>query len=127
MCGHYMKNIVALDKTFQLPPKNMIVDGTHSLVECPTKPTFNLIYKSKHGVCLTDKQGRAGAVTLAFPGRYLLAAQGRAGQGQGRHPPTGPAGYIQDPWGKPGDLHLIKQKYNFFKKLFSLYNILKKL
>jgi len=38
----------------------------------------NPIYKSKHGgvclsVCLSDKQGRAGAVTLAFPGRYLLA------------------------------------------------------
>jgi len=29
---------------------------------------------------LSDKQGRAGAVTLAFPGRYLLAVQGRAGQ-----------------------------------------------
>jgi hypothetical protein len=41
-CGHYMKNIVVLDKTFQLPPKNMIVDGTHSLVECPIKPTFNI-------------------------------------------------------------------------------------
>jgi hypothetical protein len=25
-------------------------------------------------VCLSDKQGRAGAVTLAFPGHYLLAA-----------------------------------------------------
>jgi len=78
----------------------------------------------------------AGAVTLAFPGCYLLAATrifgpirwfclsvvtNRAGQGgQGRHPPTGPASYILDPWGKPGDLHLIKQKYNFFKKLFSL-------
>jgi hypothetical protein len=37
-----MRNIVALDKTFQLPPKNMIVDGTHSPVECPTKPTFNI-------------------------------------------------------------------------------------
>ncbi len=38
--------------------------------------------------CLSDKQGREGAVTLAFPSRYLLAAQGRgrgrAGQGQGR-------------------------------------------
>jgi len=48
-------------------------------------------------VCVFDKQGRAGVVTLAFPGRYLLAAQGRgkAGQGgQGRHPPIGPAGYI---------------------------------
>jgi len=46
-------------------------------------------------VCLSDKQGRAGAVTLAFLGRYLLAAQGRAGQGgQGKHPPTGPTGYI---------------------------------
>jgi len=32
-------------------------------------------------VCLTDKQGTAGAVTRAFPSRYLLAAQGRAGQG----------------------------------------------
>jgi hypothetical protein len=27
-CGHYMRD--------------MIVDGTHSLVECPTKPTFNI-------------------------------------------------------------------------------------
>ncbi len=25
-------------------------------------------------IYLSDKQGRAGAVTLAFPGRYLLAA-----------------------------------------------------
>jgi hypothetical protein len=41
---------------------------------------LNLIYKSKHGVCLSDKQGRAGAVMLAFPGRYLLVAQGKAGQ-----------------------------------------------
>ncbi len=31
--------------------------------------------------CLSDKQGREGAVTLAFPSRYLLAAQGR---GRGR-------------------------------------------
>ncbi len=46
-------------------------------------------------VCLTEKQGKAGAVTLAFPGRYLLAAQGKAGQGgQGKHPPIGPASYI---------------------------------
>jgi len=48
-------------------------------------------------VCLSDKQGKAGAVTLAFPGCYLLAAQRRVGQGQGgqgKHPPTGPAGYI---------------------------------
>jgi len=48
----------------------------------------HLIYKSKHGVCLFvylfDKKGRARAVTLAFPGRYLLAAQGKAGQGRGR-------------------------------------------
>jgi len=29
---------------------------------------------------LSDKQGRAGAITLAFPGCYLLAVQGRAGQ-----------------------------------------------
>jgi hypothetical protein len=45
-------------------------------------------------ICLSDKQGRAGqgragAVTLAFPSCYLLAAQGRvrragAGAGQGR-------------------------------------------
>jgi hypothetical protein len=41
-CGHYMRNIIAFDKTFQLPLKNMIVDGTHSLVECPIKPTFNI-------------------------------------------------------------------------------------
>ncbi len=41
-CGHYMRNIIALDKTFQLPLKNMIIDGTHSLVECPIKPTFNI-------------------------------------------------------------------------------------
>jgi hypothetical protein len=39
-----------------------------------------LIYKSKHGVCLTNKQGRAGAVTLAFSDCYLLAAQSRAGR-----------------------------------------------
>jgi hypothetical protein len=38
-----MKDIVAFDKTFQLPPKNMIVDGTHSLVECLIKPTFNML------------------------------------------------------------------------------------
>jgi len=31
-----------------------------------------LIYKGNSGVCLSDKQGRAGAVTLACPGRYLL-------------------------------------------------------
>jgi hypothetical protein len=37
-----MKDIVAFDKTFQLPPKNMIVDRTHSPVECPIKPTFNI-------------------------------------------------------------------------------------
>jgi hypothetical protein len=37
-----MRDIVVHDKTFQLPPKNMIVDGIHSLVECPTKPTFNI-------------------------------------------------------------------------------------
>jgi len=41
-CGHYMRDIVPPDRTFQLPPKNMIVDGTHSLVECLTKPTFNI-------------------------------------------------------------------------------------
>jgi len=33
-------------------------------------------------VCLTDKQGRAGAVTLAFPSRYLLAVQGKGRAGQ---------------------------------------------
>jgi len=52
----------------------------------------------------SDKQGRAGAVTLAFPGRYLLAAQGqgRAWQGgQGKHPPTGPVGGPQQ---QPVDL-----------------------
>jgi hypothetical protein len=62
---------------------------------------------------MSDKQGRAGVVTLAFPSRYLLAAPhefldqsdgfflsvvtNRAGQGQGgqgRHLPTGLAGYI---------------------------------
>jgi hypothetical protein len=37
-----MRDIVAPNKTFQLPPKNVIVDGIHSLVECPTKPTFNI-------------------------------------------------------------------------------------
>jgi len=42
-CGHYMRDIINLDRTFQLPPKNMIVDGTHSPVECPTKPTFNIL------------------------------------------------------------------------------------
>jgi hypothetical protein len=40
-CGHYTPDIVAPDRTFQLPPKNIPVDGTHSPVECPTKPTFN--------------------------------------------------------------------------------------
>jgi hypothetical protein len=40
--GHYMRDIVAPNRTFQLPPKNMIIDGTHFLVECPTKPTFNI-------------------------------------------------------------------------------------
>jgi hypothetical protein len=37
----------------------------------------HLIYKGNSGVsgvCLSNKQGMAGAVTLAFPGRYLLAA-----------------------------------------------------
>jgi hypothetical protein len=37
-----MRNIIAFDKTFQLPLKNMIIDGTHSLVECPIIPTFNI-------------------------------------------------------------------------------------
>ncbi len=37
-CGHYMKDIVVFNRTFQLPPKNMIVDGTHSSVECLAKP-----------------------------------------------------------------------------------------
>jgi hypothetical protein len=73
--------------------------------------------------------------------------QGKAGQGdQGKHPPTRPAGGSQQlsGWqgqggqgsryrgprevpfllkislGKTGDLHLIKQKYKFKKKLFSL-------
>jgi hypothetical protein len=32
------------------------------------------INKGNSGVCLSDKQGKARAVTLAFPGRYLLAA-----------------------------------------------------
>jgi len=41
-------------------------------------------------VCLSDKQGRAGAITLAFPGRYLLAAQGRAGQGRAAKADTRP-------------------------------------
>jgi len=34
--------------------------------------------------CLSDKQGRVGAITLAFPGHYLLAAQGRGRAGQGK-------------------------------------------
>jgi len=38
---------------------------------------LHLTYKGKRGVYLSvylsDKQGKAGAVTLAFPGRYLLA------------------------------------------------------
>jgi hypothetical protein len=33
-----------------------------------------IINKGNSGVCLSDKQGRAGVVKLAFPGRYLLAA-----------------------------------------------------
>jgi hypothetical protein len=33
-----MKDIVVFNRTFQLPPKNMIVDGTHSSVECLAKP-----------------------------------------------------------------------------------------
>ncbi len=58
-------------------------------------------------VCLSDKQGRALAVTFAFPGRYLLAAphefwtnqmvlsvcgdkQGRAGQGRAARANTRP-------------------------------------
>jgi hypothetical protein len=62
-------------------------------------------------VCLSDKQGRAGAITLAFLGRYFLAAPhefldqsdgyvylwwqtGQGQGGQGKHLPTGPAGYI---------------------------------
>jgi hypothetical protein len=28
--------------------------------------------------------------------------------------------YLKNPWGKPRDMHLIKQKYNFFEKIFSL-------
>jgi hypothetical protein len=36
-----MRDIVAPDRTFQLPPKKIPVDGTHSPVEYPTKPTFN--------------------------------------------------------------------------------------
>jgi len=63
-----------------------------------------------------DKQGRVGQ------GR---AGQGQGRAGQGRHPPTGPAGYIQDPWGKPKDLHLIKQKYNLKKFYFHYRTYLK--
>jgi hypothetical protein len=59
----------------------------------------HFIYKGNSGVCMSDKQGRAGVVTLAFPGHYLLAVPhefldqsdgfflsvvtNRAGQGQG--------------------------------------------
>jgi hypothetical protein len=39
-------------------------------------------------VCQTDKQGKVGAVTLAFPGRYLLATQGRARVGRPRQTPA---------------------------------------
>jgi len=34
----------------------------------------NNIKATMVSVCLSNKQGRAGAVTLAFPGRYLLVA-----------------------------------------------------
>jgi hypothetical protein len=50
-----------------------------------------------------DKQGRAGR-----PGQPLWGAA------------RGAISILKNPWGKPGDLHLIKQKYNFKKKFFSL-------
>jgi hypothetical protein len=49
--------------------------------------------------------------------------QGKAGQGgQGsRYRGPGEVPFLlKKPLGKTGDLHLIKQKYKFFKKLFSL-------
>ncbi len=53
-----------------------------------------LIYKGNMSVCLSDKYGRAGAVTLAFPVSSSSVGQGKAGQGQGRAAPIGPIGYI---------------------------------
>jgi len=115
----------------------------------------NLIYKGNSGVylsvCLSDKQGRAGAVTLAFPGRYLLAAphefldqsygfvclwwqtgQGKVGQGQGK---AGQPGQTPAHWtcwlyigslGKTEGPTSNQTKINFFKKIIFIIEHIKK-
>jgi hypothetical protein len=91
----------------------------------------HLIYKSKHGVCLFvylfDKQGRARAVTLAFPGRYLLAAQGRAGAGwPGQIPAHWTCWLYIGSLGKTGGPASNQTKIQFFKKIIFIIEHIKK-
>jgi hypothetical protein len=68
-----------------------------------------------------DKQGRGRAGA-----RQGMAGQGRAARAAAVGGRARCHFYSRNPWGEPGDLHLIKQKYNFFKKnLFIIEHIRK--
>jgi hypothetical protein len=87
----------------------------------------HLIYKSKHGVCLSvwTKIGQCledSSSHCPFPVELVTNRAGarQGGQGSRCGGPREVPFLLKKFLGKPGDLHLIKQKYNFFFNFFSL-------